>query len=149
MRQPVPVSIGEPAAAESATRDRFRAIGRWISKVEYDPDKGTRADDFNASAPEYAKRFGIASEAQARFKVQVPGYGDAFIPVEMQGVLLEPVAESKRWKPVKINDRAELEQFFESDRGRHKRFIEQFGIGPAFDADFDRQQGQSATSLID
>lgn len=137
-----PVHIGEPID-ESAIRQRFRNVAHWLAKTEYDPDKGTRAADFQVSAHALARRFAVSESDD--FKINVPGVGDDIRPREVSGVILEPVADRKRWRPVSIESRADLKEFNESERGRHKRFIEQWGL----DSDFGSGNSMDNTSLID
>ena len=136
-----PVRIGEPYE-ESATRERGRRIAQWLAKVEYDPEKGSRAADFQTSAHAMARRFAVSESED--FKVSIPGMEDEIRPREVAGVILEPLMDRKRWRPVEIKSRDELKQFNESARGQQKRFIEQWGL----DSDWSGST-MSSTSLID
>jgi hypothetical protein len=145
MREPV-TTIGEPTAHESARSARFHAIGKWLEKTKYDPEIGSRAEDFQTPVSDYARRF-LVGESN-KFTVSVPGVGGEFRPYEIEGTILEPIHESKRWKPVSIRNRTDLKSFYESDAGKRKRFMEQFGGG--FDDDMGSVRSSlNATTLID
>ncbi len=146
MREPIS-SIGETVhEADGASRARFRAVGKWLSRVEYDPDQGNRSEDFQTSSSEYLKRFVVVNDVTNKERsVRVPGLGGPFIPGEIEGVILEPIVESHRWRPKRISNKAEFKAFSESDNGIRKRFMEQFGL----DVDVDRTPGIDNLSLID
>ena len=111
MREPVR-EIGEPLSeSESATARRFKAVGRWLTQPEYDPERGTRADDFNVATPDYVKRLAVSKEVKDENAIEIPGLGGKFIPHEVSGIFMQPVRESRRWKPVTIHNAAELESF--------------------------------------
>lgn len=148
MRQPVPIGsdparIGDVADSDP-TSQRFRRIGKWLSTPEYDPTRGSRAQDFIARSDEYAKRFAV-SESGDKLKVTLPGSGGEFIPREVEGVFLSPVADKRRWQPVRIDNREALKQFNESEAGKTKRMIEQWGI----DDSFTRGGATDSTALLD
>lgn len=124
---------------------RMKPAGRWAVQIKYDPDKGCREEDFLAPADEYAKRFNIYESYKIRDE-QGKETDKACTP-ELDAVMLEPVKESKRWRPQRITSAKAMKQFFESDPGRLKQMIEQTGL--SFDSDLDRTGSLSATNLID
>ena len=143
MRQPIP--IGEPDFGDSATASRFRHLGRWLAIPEYDPDKGTRAGDFQSPTHEYARRFAVSTTESEDNQVSVPGQGAPFIPREVEGVFLEPIPSSKRWRPIKIDNLEAFRAFSDSPNGRGKRMLEAFGD---FDSDASERGGVDNTALI-
>src|SRR5258707_1731044 len=145
MREPVHM-IGEPATeSDQATGRRFKALGKWLTQPEYDPEKGSRADDFNVSIPDFAKRFGLTKTINSESAITVPGLGGPFIANEVSGTFMHPVPKGKRWKPVAIASRADLEAFNASDDGHLKRSMESFGN---IDTDVDRNPLSDNTSLL-
>lgn len=131
MREPVPIPGHEPArigeAVDGASaHSRFKNVGQWLNKVEYDPTKGFNAKDFSTSVVDYAQRF-VVSESDA-LTVKLPGDDSAFHPREVEGVILVPEPEKRRWRPTRINNAAEMRAFNESDVGKTKRLIEQWGL---------------------
>lgn len=137
-----------------------RPVGKWLLRTSYDPEKEYAAESYNTAAPTYAKRFALVNadkvgddkikEAQKQkensLQVQVPGYGGPFIPIEIEGTMLVPTRESRRWKPVEIENKKVWTQFNESARGRDKKVVESFGLdyGDTFGGGM-----QDSTRLLD
>lgn len=148
MREPVPIGsdparIGEVAESDQPSYQRFRRVGRWLNTPEYDPTKGSRAQDFSSASPDYAKRFVVS--ASENFKIKLPGSEGECSPREIEGVILEPVADRKRWRPIYIESAQHLREFNASESGRTKRMIEQWGL----DSDSFSRGSMNATALID
>lgn len=124
-------------------RPPVKPAGKWAMSINYDPEKGTREADFQTPVADYVKRYNVRETI-------TPTTGGAVTP-EFQGVFLEPVLDRRtfqRWKPVLIESVPHLKQFFQSESGRKKRFIEQFGIDPIM-SDDPLTGGLSPTRLID
>lgn len=137
-----PAETPSGSALDVQVRPPMKPAGRWAVFINYDPEKGTREADFNTKTEEYVKRF----QARESFK---PTNGDATRP-DFEGVMMEPVYERRRflrWKPTRVSGLTAARQFFESDAGRKKRFIEQFGIDEFGDPTV--TSGRSPTALID
>src|SRR3972149_1092840 len=152
------LEIGTPSASPvlvgAAGGTLPKPAGKWLVQVKYDPDKDCRLEDFQTSAPDYAKRFGVLEsvpeeDQRAKFAVTVPGQR-SFIPVELEGQILEPISteEVRRWKPMRVHSVKELKAFTESEPGKLKRRMESVGDSGFFGSD-DPVPGQNAFSLID
>jgi hypothetical protein len=141
-------ALGEPAPApgpEATPRSPAKAVGRWIARVEYDPDAGLRAADCEVPAAEYQRRFAVLesdtvpTEHVEKYRVHIPGMKpeQAFVPMDVRGVFLDPVAKSRRWKPVRIENKRELQDFHATPSGRRKLLVESeaagLGAGDVFD----------------
>ena len=136
--------IRSPEEHQGTTIRRLPApAGRWANtNMGYDPDKLSNEESFQVSAVDYAKRFAVlpdmdeatlkTEEAQAQYGVKLPTEPKPFIPVDVEGVVMMPVKESQRWRPVYVRNSGELKALHESASGADKRFMESFG-----DIDFD------------
>ena len=113
----------------------------WALKVNYDPDAGTRQEDFHTESSEYQKRYHVRPEI-------TPEKGESVNP-EVSAILMEPTGtrESWRWRPVSIDSMAKLAEFFQSEQGQNKRVLESFGDD--FNFDGARNTGLGNTALID
>lgn len=136
-------TIGEPSSNGRHTGDvtvidvtasRNKPAGGWALKVEYDPEKGSRQEDFYVESSEYVKRF------QVRPTI-IDKEGEEHNP-EFQGILMAPTRES--WRPVQINSMESLHQFMQSPAGQIKQLKES---GDWFDGI--RPSPVSNTQLID
>lgn len=166
---PPPEVVSEvPTHAIDVTEPRrIKPFGKWATTTVYDPEKAakSRPEDFVVDAPTYARRFGvIKSDVESGFSgykdddnivtkagVAIPGMPGKFVANEVEGVFQAYVPESHRWKPIRIKDKATLVQFHESEYGRQKRLIEQFGFGvdPFGDDPISASSTTDATRLID
>lgn len=136
-------TIGEPSSNGRHTGDvtvidvsasRNKPAGGWALKVEYDPEKGSRQEDFYVESSEYVKRFQVRPMITDK-------EGNETNP-EFQGILMAPTRES--WRPVQINSMESLHQFMQSPVGQLKRMKES---GDFFDGV--RPSPVSNTQLID
>lgn len=105
----------------------------------YDPDHGSRAQDFEIPVGEYGARF-AARESLAGVRP------------EFSGVLMAPKWDANGrqfvWKPVSISSMAELRAFHESSLGKMKRAVE--AVGDPFGSDYSVTNAtQGAFSQID
>lgn len=140
-----PTRNGHGAHADSllvdGKPDRIKPKAGWALKVDYDPDKGLRQEDFYTESSEYEKRF------QVRPAIQPEDKNLAVVHPNMSAILMEPVGttESWRWRPVVINSMQDFQAFMSSDKGTEKRTRESFGNS------FDNDHGgsMSNTALID
>lgn len=121
---------------------RIKPRGGWALKVEYDPDKDLRHEDFYTESAEYQKRFHVRPIIQPEDLKAAP------VNPDLSAILMEPVGtqESWRWRPVVLNSMTEFKAFMKSTKGTEKRTRESFGDGFGFDG---ASGGQSNTALID
>jgi hypothetical protein len=126
---------------------KVKPHGKWVMMVNYEPEKGSRQQDFETPSSEYAKRFGVRESIQPVDEDKKPK-GDVIKP-GFRGVMLTPVTERQkfiRFKPVTINSMKEVRNFFDSPEGKKKRMMEQCGLNFDFDSG---QSSMSNTQLID
>jgi hypothetical protein len=141
--QEAPVAIGEPSTnghkgdvtVIDVEAKRNKPAGGWALKVEYDPEKGSRQEDFYVEADEYVKRFQVRPTITDK-------EGNETNP-DFQGLLMTPAAQES-WRPVQINSMESLHQFMQSPHGRLKQLREN---GNVFDGI--QQSPTSNTRLID
>lgn len=125
----------------------------WMVKVEYDPNKGVDAEAMTTPVEEYVKRFGVRESIKVDYgdeKAEGRKYktGDTMKP-DVTAIMLKPVAESKRWMPVKLDGMEALKAFVNSPEGKLKTTIESVGgVGDMF-IDGGRGFFQDATALWD
>lgn len=159
-----PLSPGDPNPDDVVTggEPKKQSIYKWLGRgLEYDPDKGLRAEDCEVPAAEYLKRFTVLSKdvapgtplAEADYgerRVHIPGMKPehAFVPLDVQGVFLKP-NDDQTWSPISIKDKGELQQFHLTPEGRTKLMVESdtFGDGDMFDTT--SSAGFDSTQLID
>lgn len=149
--------LGETAPDRAATAEpgaRKRAVGQWQTTVQYDPDKGLRAADCEVPAADYQRRFAVVKGAEIKeaHRILIPGMlkEQAFVPTDVRGMFLEPIPASRRWKPVRIESKGELEQFHASPNGKRKLMVESESVGFGGDVfDASDRGGTDAMRLID
>lgn len=129
--------LGEPAdavAADARAADKAAPVARagWLTRINYDPDQGNRAADFEVPAHEFARRFAVleadtppTGEEAEKYRVRLPGMTaqDAYLPMDVRGMIQEPVLERGRlvrWKPTLIESKRDLHAFHGSAAGRYK-----------------------------
>jgi len=136
-------TIGEPSSnghkgdvtVIDVAATRTKPAGGWALKVEYDPEKGSRQEDFYVESAEYVKRFNVRPTI-------IDKEGNETNP-DFQGLLMAPAREDT-WRPVQISSMESLNQFMQSPTGRLKQLRES---GNDFDGI--RPTPVSNTQLID